>query len=139
MKYLLATLLLLTPVLAVSASPTPEQRIADFYQQMQTEHNFTKDELDAWFKGVELNQKIIDNMNRPAEKVLTWQQYRKIFIKQDRIDQGIKFWHKHADILQQAEQERRLRRAKAAADRRRVVETGRQRRRSGWGPPPSRS
>ncbi|MEL0068053.1 MAG: lytic murein transglycosylase B [Gammaproteobacteria bacterium] len=105
MKYLLATLLLLTPALAVSASPTPEQRIADFYQQMQTEHNFTKDELDAWFKGVELNQKIIDNMNRPAEKVLTWQQYRKIFIKQDRIDQGIKFWHKHADILQQAEQE----------------------------------
>lgn len=42
-------------------------------------------------------------------------------------------------LIQQAEQERRLRRAKVAADRRRVLETGRERRRSGWGPPPTSS
>jgi len=105
MKHLLAVCLFMTSIITIADSPTPEQRIKNFYQQMQSEHNFTTAELDAWFNGVELNQNIIDSMNRPAEKVLTWQEYRNIFMKQDRIDQGTEFWQKHADTLKRAEQE----------------------------------
>ena len=105
MKHLLALTLMVISFTAVADSPTPEQRIKNFYQQMQNDHNFTQAELDAWFKGVERNQKIIDNMNRPAEKVLTWQEYRNIFMKKDRIEQGTIFWQKHAETLAKAEQE----------------------------------
>ena len=104
MKYLL-TLILLSQTILFAADKTPKQRIAEFYAEMQEKHNFTKAELDNWFAGVQYNQKIIDIMNRPAEKVLTWQEYRNIFVKPDRIKQGAEFWSKHADILANAENE----------------------------------
>ncbi len=84
---------------------TPEQRISDFYEMMQTQHGFSKEELDKWFANVDYNQKIIDSMNRPAEKTLTWKEYRNIFVKPDRIAQGTEFWNKHAEILTKAENE----------------------------------
>lgn len=105
MKHLLALALLLSSSIVMADSPTPEQRIKNFYEQMQNDHNFTQAELDIWFNGVERNQKIIDNMNRPAEKVLTWQEYRNIFMKKDRIAQGVEFWQTHAETLAKAEQE----------------------------------
>ena len=104
MKLFLLAILFATTLISNADSKTPEQRISEFYQVMQAEHGFTKAELDKWFMGVELNQKIIDSMNKPAEKTLTWQQYRNIFVKQDRIEQGTEFWAKHADILAEAEQ-----------------------------------
>jgi len=50
-------------------------------------------------------ESILKAMSRPAEKRLTWGEYRKIFIEQKRIDQGIQFWREHADTLARAEQE----------------------------------
>jgi len=49
-------------------------------------------------------QSIIDAMNKPAEKVLQWYQYRPIFITDKRIKEGVEFWQKHADVLQQVSQ-----------------------------------
>jgi membrane-bound lytic murein transglycosylase B len=50
-------------------------------------------------------ESILKAMSRPAEKRLTWGEYRKIFIEQKRIDQGIQFWREHADTLARAERE----------------------------------
>ena len=38
-------------------------------------------------------------LDRPAEKELDWYQYRGIFIKDKRIDLGVKFWREHKDLL----------------------------------------
>ena len=103
MKHLLSLLLILIPATSFAETKTPEQRISEFYTQMQQEHDFSKEELDKWFTNVELNQNIIDTMNRPAEKRLTWMEYRDIFVKPDRIQQGINFWNNHATILADAE------------------------------------
>ena len=104
MKHLLSLLLILIPATLSAETKTPEQRISEFYAQMQQEHDFSKEELDKWFSNVEFNQNIIDTMNRPAEKRLTWMEYRDIFVKPDRIQQGINFWNNHAAILAEAEE-----------------------------------
>lgn len=105
MKYLLSLALLVTSLSIYSEQAVPvESAIRAFYQKMQTEHDFSKDELDGWFEGVTVNQTIIDNMNRPAEKTLSWNKYRAIFVKDDRINQGLAFWQAHADTLARAEQ-----------------------------------
>ena len=104
MKHLLSLLLILIPATLSAGTKTPEQRISEFYMQLQQEHDFSKEELDKWFSNVEFNQNIIDTMNRPAEKRLTWMEYRDIFVKPDRIQQGINFWNNHAAILAEAEE-----------------------------------
>ena len=43
-------------------------------------------------------------MSRPAERRLTWGEYRAIFVEPKRIKQGVEFWKEHADTLARAEQ-----------------------------------
>lgn len=42
---------------------------------------------------------IIAMMNRPAEQVLKWWQYRRIFLTPARIDAGAAFWRAHQEAL----------------------------------------
>ena len=46
-------------------------------------------------------QSIIDAMNRPAEKTLKWYEYRKIFMTDQRTQEGVAFWNKHQAVLDQ--------------------------------------
>jgi membrane-bound lytic murein transglycosylase B len=104
MKYLVLLLISITfSQLKAEETYSAETAIKEFYSTMKTEHQFSKAELDKWFEGVELNQNIIDSMNRPAEKTLTWAEYRRLFVKNDRIEQGVEFWQKHHQTLQLAE------------------------------------
>ena len=47
-------------------------------------------------------QSIIKAISRPAEKRLNWGEYRKIFLGQKRIDQGVEFWDTHEATLNRA-------------------------------------
>lgn len=46
--------------------------------------------------------RIIELMTRPAEKK-PWKDYRPIFITEKRIQDGLKFWAEHRDVLTQAQ------------------------------------
>jgi membrane-bound lytic murein transglycosylase B len=48
---------------------------------------------------------IIDLMNRPAERVLEWWEYRQLFLTEKRIDQGVQFWLEHREVLQRVADE----------------------------------
>jgi lytic murein transglycosylase B len=71
-----------------------------FIEKMVTEHGFDKSELSAILAQAERKQSIIDAMNRPAEKVKPWKDYRLIFIQEKRIDEGADFWRKHSETLE---------------------------------------
>ncbi|MGH1471739.1 MAG: lytic murein transglycosylase B [Cellvibrionaceae bacterium] len=77
--------------------------LSGFISEMEKKHSFEKNELLTLFSQVEKKQKIIDAISRPAEKTLTWAQYRNIFIKPDRIEKGIAFWNENKDTLERAE------------------------------------
>jgi len=69
---------------------------------MVKKHQFDKQELTTLFSSVKKLPKVIKSINRPAE-ALPWHRYRKIFIKNKRIEQGVEFWKKNLATLNRAE------------------------------------
>lgn len=47
---------------------------------------------------------ILEAIARPAERVLTWGDYRRIFIRDTRIEQGLEFWREHRALLERAQE-----------------------------------
>jgi len=79
--------------------------VKQFIDKMVSEHQFDKKQLQEWFSKTELKPKIIEAISRPAEKKLKWHEYRKIFVKPNRINKGVTFWNAHRDTLARAEKE----------------------------------
>ena len=75
-----------------------------FIQEMAKE-GFAEDELRAVLAQATRQESILKAISRPAEKRLTWGEYRNIFIQQKRIDRGVTFWQENAEALQRAEQQ----------------------------------
>lgn len=81
------------------AIDTAQPEVQAFIDEMVTEHEFDRLTLSAALEGAEHKQKIIDAISKPAEKSLTWAEYRKIFITPERIAAGAAFWREHHETL----------------------------------------
>ncbi len=75
----------------------------DFINEVVADEGFNRSELIELFSQAERKQSIIDAMDRPAEKTLTWGEYRKIFLRNSRIHNGVAFWEKNRTVLAAAE------------------------------------
>lgn len=90
-------------VRAVSLAEYPKlQSVAD---ELVNEKIYTQSELTELFSNAQVQQSVLDAMTNPAEYRLTWGKYRKIFLKDDRIQQGVEFWDEFSDALARAEKE----------------------------------
>ena len=89
--------------LFVSADISTRSDVLDFIQDMNKKYDFAVDDLVKVFSKVDINQKIIDAISRPAE-AKPWYQYRPIFITDKRINGGVEFWKKHDATLSRAYQ-----------------------------------
>ena len=58
----------------------------------------------AWamdlIESAERQQSILDVIARPAEKTKPWYEYRKIFLTEGRIREGVAFWDANASVLE---------------------------------------
>jgi len=88
----------------LAAGYTTHPGYAAFEARMIDEHGFTRDELRRWFDSAERKDGILEAIARPAEKRLSWGEYRKLFITQSRIDGGIAFWRENAASLARAKE-----------------------------------
>ena len=70
-----------------------------FVDRMVKAHGFDHDSLEALLATAVIDQKILDAISRPAERVVPWYEYRNIFVTDRRIDAGVEFWKAHADAL----------------------------------------
>lgn len=70
---------------------------------LEKNHGFDRMKLINLFSEVKQQKSILEAISRPAEKALTWKQYRPIFLKEKRIKGGIKFWQQHKQTLLKAE------------------------------------
>lgn len=75
----------------------------EFVTQMARRHNFDASELTKILKQTIVSQTILNAISRPAEKKLTWHKYRKIFIQEKRINQGVAFMKQNESKLGEAE------------------------------------
>ena len=103
MKMFSACLLLCCSLLVFNLSATnrplskPESL---FINKMVTEYQFNQTALENMFARLNKDQSIIDLMNKPYE-AKPWYLYKKLFITQNRIENGAKFWHQYHSVLQQ--------------------------------------
>ncbi len=83
----------------VSADYSQHPKAQEFISRIAAKHSLDPAEIKDILAQAEKQQAILDAISRPAEKVLTWGEYRKIFLGRPRVEQGVEFWQKHRDTL----------------------------------------
>jgi len=93
---------------AVSASKsvdyTKHPEAQAFIQEMVAE-GFSEADVKGLLAQAKRQNSILKAISRPAEKRLTWGEYRKIFIQPKRISRGVTFWKENQKALSRAEQQ----------------------------------
>ncbi len=89
--------------LAIDLDEHPKVKaVAD---RLVTSGHYQQSELDVIFAQARVKQSVLDAMMSPAEYKFTWGKYRKLFLKPDRIQQGVDFWKANKAQLERAEKE----------------------------------
>jgi membrane-bound lytic murein transglycosylase B len=98
---LLASLYSLAGVAAVEVDPVAVARArAEFIERMVEQHEFDHGELEQMLAEAQIETQILEAMSRPAERVMSWADYRKIFVTKERIERGADFWGEHAATIE---------------------------------------
>ena len=71
-----------------------------FVDRMVTQHGFDRAALTATLSSATIDQKVLDAIARPVERVVPWYEYRAIFVNDARIATGVRFWTEHAETIQ---------------------------------------
>lgn len=99
------TVLLLLFIFVTAQANNEQQTIDAFIKNTAAKHQLNEDKIKGILGEAKRQQSIIDAMNRPAEKAKQWHEYRAIFLKQKRINEGVDFWLKHQEILSSVSKE----------------------------------
>ncbi len=92
--------------LSASAYANYAQRedVQAFITEMVTQHGFNRAALTRQFASAKRLDNVLEAIAKPAEKTLTWAQYRPIFLSRRRINKGKEFLQAHRALLNRAEQ-----------------------------------
>ena len=101
---------LTVPTISHAAAPVvgdvpyaEREAVQAYADELVTSHDMQRERVLTLLGSVTPLQGVVDAISRPAEKVLTWADYRPIFLKPDRIDRGRRFLTEHAELFRAAE------------------------------------
>lgn len=92
-----SVLLIVSPCYAVDLN-RPE--VQAFIKSMAREHDYDRAKLREILGEAEMKRSIIDQISKPAEKTLTWAEYRLIFMTRERVNAGASFWKDNREALE---------------------------------------
>ena len=78
--------------------------IPGFIDEMVAKHHFRRSELERLFHRAQYKQSVIDAITTPATSK-PWPEYRAIFVNDERIQAGLKFWKHYRHTLRRAEKQ----------------------------------
>jgi membrane-bound lytic murein transglycosylase B len=76
------------------------QDVQAFVTTMVTQHQFDRQELTSILQNAVYQQKIVDAIQRPAEKTMAWWEYRARFLTDERINAGVQVLADNREALQ---------------------------------------
>jgi len=95
------TLALISPPLAAGDGlDTSRADVESFVRRMESDHGIQAAETREILAAAEIQPPIIEAMQRPAEKVKPWYEYRAIFLTDQRVSEGVEFWKAHQAMLE---------------------------------------
>ena len=77
--------------------------VTAFIDDMVQTEKFDRKTVEAMLSHAQRSDRILELMSRPAESVMDWARYRKIFMTPERIEKGVAFWKQNEKILAKAE------------------------------------
>ena len=80
--------------------------IVSFVDEVVARDSLDRNAVLALLASAQPQPKIIDLINRPAERVLSWWEYRAHFLTERRIAEGTQFWLHHRETLERIASER---------------------------------
>lgn len=96
---------------AASAEGSPESSYSKtstgmaFIDALSNQHGFEPAELTYWLDEAERQDGILKSISTPAEKTLQWHEYRRIFLRDEQIGDGVAFLREHQEAFERAETE----------------------------------
>ncbi len=103
----LALLIFASPATAADTTYVDlgQKNVVAFIDEMVNTHDFDRDALVSLLAKAEIKATIIKKISTPAERTLTWGEYRKIFITKERVDAGATFWRDNKEMLERIQLE----------------------------------
>jgi membrane-bound lytic murein transglycosylase B len=73
--------------------------VRQFIDNMVRRYHFHRDDLNALLSEAQSQPRILEAIQRPAERSLAWWEYRQRFLTNERIEGGVQLWKQHAEAL----------------------------------------
>jgi membrane-bound lytic murein transglycosylase B len=93
----LATFMLFA--LPASALDLDRPEVEAFITSMVDQHDYDRERLHDILGEARTQPSILELISKPAERTLTWAEYRPIFLTHERIDAGARFWREEQAAL----------------------------------------
>ena len=97
--------------LLVAVSPRAHALNVDKYPALQNliaemadQYGYAPQQLRKTFRCARIRPEIVEAMERPKE-LLPWYEYSNIFLTEENVQRGARFWKKHASALARADEE----------------------------------
>jgi membrane-bound lytic murein transglycosylase B len=74
--------------------------VQGFVSSMAQQHGFDATSLSSLLAEAKPQPRILELIQRPAERTLAWWEYRKQFLTEDRINGGVRVWQTHRAELE---------------------------------------
>ncbi len=87
------------------AVDTGQANIDAFIDTMVSEHDYDRATLEEILGQAEFKESIIEQISKPAERTLTWADYRPIFMTAERVAAGAEFWRENCAALERVSNE----------------------------------
>ena len=86
-----------------SVNYAQREDVKQFIDEMVDQHQFDRAYLEQKFATAKRLDNVLESIAKPAEKELTWKQYRPIFVTSKRTTKGKVFIQQHRETLARAE------------------------------------
>jgi membrane-bound lytic murein transglycosylase B len=87
---------------AAHALDASRQDLQTFVEQMNARYGLDEAWLRELLQQAVYQEKIVEAISRPAERVRPWYEYRELFLTRQRIDAGVEYWRTHRMELEAA-------------------------------------
>ncbi len=105
LAWLLLPILALSPVALATDNYLERAETRELIDRLVDQEGLDRQKLEGYFRDARREERILEAIARPAERVLTWGEYQDIFLKEERVRQGVAFFNEHREIFERAERE----------------------------------
>lgn len=109
-KQIILTLLIINGIFlnTLAKADTPlsisAEEIKAYIAEVSSQYAISAKDLTSYLNKARVSEAVLNKMNRPLE-AKPWDYYKSRAITPEKIQAGVKFWHKHQKDLARAEQE----------------------------------